>query len=286
MARLRRPVKPKAVSAMNKLRILIAAAVAAALVSTCAAAASSPVMENAELELQGLLSEIENVLPQSWRIIESGIGELPLGWTGHESGLYIMVEDTNTRFFHPNGFHYYSFYRIWLMPSGWEGEMRHTPYIADSAPAFLLGLSSDHVALYHTAGGNVWDDGPAEFCSVLGLDTIRYTDLTRRVVDLDIEERLTHAVPVADDHACELSQHSEASLFQMNPYRIVGLAGDGASLYLEYVFGNEGDPDKSQLEDLTEQLAGNVFQTFPEVESLYLRRCTRDTFTDTIVNRD
>ena len=72
----------------------------------------------------------------------------------------------------------------------------------------------------------------------------------------------------------------------MNPYRIVALASDGPSLYLEYVFGNEVDPDESQFADLTEQLAGSVFQRFPEVESLYLRRCTRDTFTDTIVNRD
>ena len=271
---------------MNKLRILIVTAVAAALVSTCAAATSSPARERAELQLQGLVDEIEDVLPQSWRVIESGIGTLPLGWAGPESGLYVMVEDTSTRFFHPSGFHYYSFYRIWLMPPRWEGEMRHTPYIADSAPAFLLGLSGDHVALYHTAGGNVWDDGPAAFCSVLGLDTIRYTDLTRRVVDLEIEEQLTYAAPVTGDRANKLSQHSKAPSFQMNPYRIVGLTGDGPSLYLEYVFGNEVNPDESQLADLTELVAGSVFQRFPEVESLYLRRCTRDTFTDTIVNRD
>ena len=197
-----------------------------------------------------------------------------------------MVEDTSTRFFHPSGFHYYSFYRVWVMPPGWEGEMRHTPYVADSAPAFLLGLNDDCVALYHTAGGNVWNDGPAAFCSALGLHTIRYTDLTRRVVDLEIEERLTDAATVTGDRPRKLSPHSKAPLFQVNPYRIVGLAGGGPNLYLEYVFGNEADPGESQLADLTEQLAGSVFQRFPEVESLYLRRCTRDTFTDTIVNRD
>ena len=273
-------------NAMSKLRIIIAAGAAAALVSTCAAAADSPVGESAELKLERLVIEIENVLPPSWQVIESGIGELPIGWTGPETGLYIMVEDTSTRFFHHSGFHYYSFYRIWLMPPGWEGEMRHTPYVADSAPAFLLGLSDDHVVLYHTAGGNVWNDGPAAFCSTLGLDTIRYTDLTRRVVDLEIEERLTDAAPATGDRGSELSRHSMASSFEMNPYRIVGLAGDGPNLYLEYVFGNEGGPNELQLALLTEQLAGSVFQRFPEVESLYLRRCTRDTFTDTIVNRD
>ncbi len=271
---------------MNKLRIIIAAGVTAALVSTCAAAADPPARENAALELQRLVSGIENVLPSSWRVTESAIGELPIGWSGPETGLYVMVEDTSTRFFHPSGFHYYSFYRIWLMPPGWEGEMRHTPYIADSAPAFLLGLSEDHVALYHTAGGNVWNDGPAALCTTLGLDTIRYTDLSRRVVDLAIEERLTDSAPVTGDRGSEPSQHSLVSSFEMNAYRIVGLAGDGSNLYLEYVFGNEGGTDGSQLADLTEQLAGSVFQRFPEVESLYLRRCTRDTFTDTIVNRD
>ncbi len=271
---------------MNKLGIIIAAGAAAALVSTCAAATDSPAGESAELKLERLVIEIENVLPPSWQVIESGIGELPIGWTGPETGLYIMVEDTSTRFFHHSGFHYYSFYRIWLMPPGWEGEMRHTPYVADSAPAFLLGLSDELVALYHTAGGNVWNDGPAAFCSTLGLDTIRYTDLARRVVDLKIEERLTDAAPATGDRGSELSQHSMASSFEMNPYRIVGLAGDGPNLYLEYVFGNEGGPNELQLAVLTEQLAGSVFQRFPEVESLYLRRCTRDTFTDTIVNRD
>jgi len=271
---------------MDKLRTLITVAVAAALVSTCAAATESPAIESLELELQDLVREIEIVLPQSWVVIESGIGQVPIGWTGPETGLYVMVEDTGTRFFHPSGFHYYSFYRIWLMPFGWEGEMRHTPYVADSAPAFLLGLNDDRVALYHTAGGNVWNDGPSAFCSALGLDTIRYTDLTRRVVDLEIEERLTHVVPVTVDRASEPAQHAKAPSFEMNPYRIVGLAGDGPGLYLEYVFGSEMSPGDSQLDNLTEQLAGSVFQRFPEVESLYLRRCTRDTFTDTIVNRD
>lgn len=270
------------VSAMNGLRLLITAAVVAALVTTGAAATAPPGSESSELER--LVREISNVLPESWHVIESGTGRVPIGWTGPETGLYVMVEDTGTRFFHPSGFHYYSFYRVWLMPSGWEGEMRHTPYIADSAPAFLLGLSDDHVALYHTAGGNVWADGPAALCSKLSLDTIKYSDLARRVVDLEIEGRLTDAAHTAKGHA--LDPDPAVATFEMSPYRIVGLAGDGPGLYMEYVFANEDDTDELQLADLTEQLAVSVFEKFPEVESLYLRRCTRDTFTDTIVNRD
>ncbi len=208
-------------SAMNKLTTIIAAGVAAALVSTCAAA-DPPAPESAELELQRLVVGIENVLPSSWRVTESGIGELPIGWSGPETGLYVMVEDTSTRFFHHSGFHYYSFYRIWLMPPGWEGEMRHTPYVADSAPAFLLGLSDDHVALYHTAGGNVWNDGPAAFCTTLGLDTIRYTDLARRVVDLEIEERLTDTAAATSDVESEPSRHSLAGSFEMNDKDFIG----------------------------------------------------------------
>jgi len=281
---------------MNGPRILIAAMVVAALVSTSVAATSSAALESSPLALKSLVHDIERVLPESWRVIESSVGHVPVGWTGPETGLYVMVEDTSTRFFHSSGFHYYSFYRVWLMPAEWEGEMRHTPYVADSAPAFLLGLGDDHVALYHTAGGNVWSDGPSAFCSALELNTIRYTDLTRRVVDLEIEERLTHVIQITDAGEGETSAHSkapssevtspEAPLFKMSPYRIVGLAGEGQGLYLEYVFGNESYPDESQLAVLTEQLAVSVFDRFPEVESLYLRRCTRDTFTDTIVNRD
>jgi hypothetical protein len=269
---------------MNGLRTLAAAVMVAALASTGLAATASPT--NSTSELEKLVASVESVLPESWHVIESGVGRLPIGWSGPEVGLYVMVEDTGTRFFHPSGFHYYSFYRVWLMPPGWEGEMRHTPYIADSAPAFLLGLSDDYVALYHTAGGNVWEDGPAMFCSALGLNTIKYTDLTRRVVDLEIEERLTEDAPASEKQMREAAEQPDALVFEMSSYRIVGLAGEGPSLYLEYVFENEVDSEGTELAALTKQLAGNVFDRFPEVESLYLRRCTRDTFTDTIVNRD
>jgi len=243
-----------------------------------AAAASTP-EETASADLLDLVADVERVLPESWRVVEYGEGRLPIGWTGPEVGLYVMVEDTGTRFFHPNGFHYYSFYRVWTLPSDWEGEMRHTPYVADSAPAFLLGLGDERVALYHTAGGNVWSEGPSAFCSALGLDTISYNDLTRRVVDLEIEERLTGGL-------ADAATRAKAPAFGMDPYRILGLTGQGPGLYLEYIFGGEDVTDDGRLDDITAQLAGSVFDRFPEVESLYLRRCTRDTFTDTIVNRD
>ncbi len=256
---------------MNRLIIL---AVAAAIIPTaCIAAEDVPVLAGRDLELYGLVQELEGILPATWRVIESDTGRIPIGWTGPENGLYAMIEDNSTRFFHPSGFHYYSFYRVWLLPSSWEGEMRHTPYVSDSAPAFLLGRNDRYVVLYHTAGGNVWEEGPSELCHILDLDSICYTDLTRRVVDLEIEEQLTE------------ERDSEAA-FEMNPYRIVGLAGEGPSIYMEYVFADEEDPNDAMLADLTDRLAGSVFDRFPEVESLYLRRCASDTFTDTIVNRD
>lgn len=260
------------------IRTFLSAAVALAITTASVAAAvqsnGSGVSSGLD-ELDSFVAHVESILPETWRVIEAGAGRLPIGWSGPANGLYVMVEDTKTRFFHPSGFHYYSFYRIWLMPSDWEGEMRQTPYVADSAPAFLLGLNDDRVALYHTAGGNVWEQGPAELCSLLGLNTIRYSDLTHRVVDMATEERL-----VSD------GEPEDPSSFEMNPYRIVGLSGEGAGLYLEYVFSNNEDPDTDHLEYMTRRLAGSVFERLPEVESLYLRRCTSDTFTDTIVNRD
>jgi hypothetical protein len=244
-----------------------------------------------EADLNRLVAGVERVIPVSWHVLESGINRSPVGWSGPENGLYVLIEDTQTRFFHPAGFHYYSFYRIWIMPPDWEGEMQRTPYVADSSPAFLLGLNDDYVALYHTAGGNVWEEGPSELCNVLGLDAIRYSDLTRRVVDMAMEERLvcdvdaTGGPAAAADSLFAGGEHAESDLFEMNPYRIVGLAGEGVGLYLEYVFPGEEDREVT-LAALTERLAGDVFARFPEVESLYLRRCTTDTFTDTIVNRD
>jgi hypothetical protein len=271
-------------SAQTSLRAVAdRATIETAYVSSSAAEYASAVGATfTEDDLRALVKGVESILPPGWRVLEADMNRVPIGWTGPEAGLYVMVEDTQTRFFHPTGFHYFSFYRIWIMPPDWEGEMRRTPYVADSAPAFLLGLNDTHVALYHTAGGNIWEEGPREFCSILGLDAIRYSDLTRRVVDMAIEERL---VGKTDRQPKSSTPGSEEPAFEMNPYRIVGLAGDGVGLYLEYVFPGEEDEGRP-LDDMTEQLAGSVFERFPEVESLYLRRCTSDTFTDTIVNRD
>lgn len=225
------------------------------------------------LDIEGLAGRIRSVLPPTWRVVEAASGRVPIGWTGTGGGLYVEIEDTRTRFFHPNGFHYYSFYRVWLMPPSWEGEMRVTPYVSDSAPAYLLGASDDWLALYHTAGGNVWYDGLATLCTVLGLDRICYAETEARIVDMSVEERLSATAPEGDG-------------FLLSPSRIVGLTAEGPNLYLEYLFPAppEGGPPVG-LAGLTATLAEAVFSSLPEVESLYLRRCTVDSFTDTIVQR-
>ncbi|MBD3347723.1 MAG: hypothetical protein GF400_00835 [Candidatus Eisenbacteria bacterium] len=222
--------------------------------------------------LPELTARVRAAVPDGWEIVEAETGETPIGWSGEGSGLLVMAEDTRTRFFHPNGFHYYSFYRVWIMPSDWEGVMRHTPYVSDSVPAYLLGANERYVAFYHTAGGNVWPEGLEELCDALGLDRICYTDLTRRVVDMEIEKKLTRA--------------PSESGFELNPKRIVGLLGSGSHVYMEYVFPErEGIDESKLLATMTDKLAGNVFDRIPQAESLYLRRCTVDTYTDTIVTR-
>jgi hypothetical protein len=220
--------------------------------------------------LETLVQRVNTALPAHWKVVESAVGESPIGWDGPDEGLYVMVEDTRTRFFHPNGFHYFSFYRIWIMPSGWEGEMRRTPYVTDSTPAFLLGVDERFVAFYHTAGGNVWTEGPRSFCRALGIDDLCHTSISHRVIDLECEERLmAHG---ADDATVKRD-------------RIIGLTGGDTALYLEYVFPVEQGPPDRGLGELTDRIALDVFAAFPEIESVYLRRCTSDTFTDTIIAR-
>ena len=252
--------------------VALLGAATALLLAAVTAPALAQTAEDVQVELSRLASDVSNIMPEDWRIVEARAGETPIGWTGEASGLLVMAEDTRTRFFHPNGFHYYSFYRVWLMPSGWEGVMRHTPYVSDSVPAYLLGANDDYVAFYHTAGGNVWPEGPESMCQALGLDRICYTDLTRRIVDMEIEERLTTG--------------AEETGYALNPKRIVGLAGEGPNLYMEYVFpAEDGEEEADLLASVTDKLAGSVFARIPEAESLYLRRCTNDTYTDTIVTR-
>ncbi len=254
--------------------VLLAAAVAGATVSP-----GGDGGDGATLNLRNLVAQIENIIPATWRVIEADSAAVPIGWSGKSGGIYVMAEDTSTRFYHPDGFHYYSFYRIWLMPPEWEGEMRLTPYISDSAPAYLLGMNDAYAAFYHSAGGNVWEQGPRELCGALGLDRICLTSLSRRVVDLEFDQRLRIHL---DDQADE----TDAG-FSLRPQCIIGLAGDGPNLYMEYLFTEEVDmEEKNRLAALTRSLAGDVFSTFPEIESLYVRRCSSDAFTDTIVTRD
>jgi len=267
---------------MNRTRmreLLLAIAVLALAASTTSALAG-PIADIDGTTLDELVARLEQTIPETWRIVEADSARTPIGWSGPEQGLYVMLEDTRTRFFHPNGFHYYSFYRIWLLPTNWEGEMRLTPYVSDSVPAYLLGVSDSYSAFFHTAGGNVWQEGPSRLCDALGLESICFTDLTRRVVDLEFEERLTASLA---------SVQGENETLVLSPQRILGLSGAGSSLYLEYIFDGDTDEEDAatiELASLTESLAENVFVAFPEIESLYLRRCRSDTFTDTIVARD
>jgi hypothetical protein len=254
----------------SPLTAIAVAAIAIAMAAPCSIAAENT--EDPDL-LSELTKRMSGEIPEGWSVVETEIGEAPIGWTGEPSGLYLMAEDSRIRFFHPNGFHYYSFYRIWLMPAGWEGVMKHTPYVSDSVPAYLLGANDDFVAFYHTAGGNVWPEGLETLCSVLRLERVCYTDLTRRIVDLEVERRLT---------TTDLE-----TAYSLSPQRIVGLAADGPNLYLEYVFPPEEENDETDvLAALTDRVADSVFTLIPEAESLYLRRCTSDTYTDTIVTRN
>jgi hypothetical protein len=262
---------------LTKSAVVTATAVILAVSATCLLAEEPPVSQDDIFsDLSAFVEKVEGALPAGWHVVETDTGGTPIGWTGESAGFYVMVEDTATRFFHPKGFHYFSFYRLWLMPSDWEGEMRRTPYVSDSSPAYLLGVSDSFLALYHSAGGNVWEDGPGELCEALELDRICYTDLTRRTVDLEIEEKLKQKLDELPDASTSIS-----------PRRIIGLTGDGANLYIEYLFSpdDERTPGE-QLAALTDALAGDVFLSLPEIESLYLRRCTADTYTDTIVHRN
>ncbi len=253
------------------LSITIAIVAASAAAGQVAPDAARTACEPSGVEW--LAGRIQSVLPPNWRIVEADSGRVPIGWSGDGGGLYIEIEDTRTRFFHPSGFHYYSFYRVWLMPPSWEGEMRTTPYVSDSAPAYLLGASDRWLAFYHTAGGNVWYGGLAALCSSLGLDRICYAETEARIVDLAVEQRLSAAAP--------------DSGYPITRSRIVGLTGEGPNLYLEYLFPTPSEHEAPiEVPDVTARIAETIFSSLPEVESLYLRRCTADSFTDTIVQRD
>ncbi|MBC8450858.1 hypothetical protein H8D73_01450, partial [bacterium] len=68
---------------------------AVVLLATAAAGATVPL----DGDLQSLVAQIEDIIPATWHVIEADTAAAPIGWSGENGGIYVMAEDTSTRFY-------------------------------------------------------------------------------------------------------------------------------------------------------------------------------------------
>ena len=152
-------------------RCLAAAALAALAAFAAADAAHYSLDEDAAMHA---IVGIRRALPEEWRVTDVRWSTAPFGWEGDSSCVLVRVEDGTVRFPHPtlDDCTYAPFYKVWILPFGWEGRMRVVPIDATAPSAFYLGENGEVRILYRSLGRNSWPEAPERLCEELGLAAV------------------------------------------------------------------------------------------------------------------
>jgi hypothetical protein len=251
--------------------------VPAAALALLSLGAAAPLRLDPE-EATAAIDRVRAALPPGWSDTEIRWDTVPLGWTGEPACLYLRLEDEGTRYPHSSGeFEYRPFYKLWLLPPGWEGRMAIAGMDPDVPAALYLGEARDYRVLYRTLGRQSWDEGAAELAAALRLDALPLGPRPLHTVDIDAMQVLFRRL---DTRPGALERWQS---------RIWGIAELPDLIYLELLTWDErGDSeDPTWLGDLaereTEYLSREAMAAFPETRGLYLRRLTERSFGDVIV---
>lgn len=224
------------------------------------------------------IDRIRAALPRGWSTVEIRWNTLPRGWTGDPECVYVRLEDEGTTYPNPDeGFDYHPFYKLWLLPPGWEGRME----VADLDPTvpygMYLGEAEDYRVLFRTLGRQSWDEGPAVLSEALGLAAFPITAHPMHTLDIDAMQVLYRRL---DTRPGALDHWQRA---------IWGIAALPDLIYLELLTWEERgrSKDPTFLGELAERetayLAREALAAFPDKRGVYLRRVTERSFGDVIV---
>jgi len=262
------------------LRLLAAATIAS--LSGMSTSDPDPCAGSKKLDavtVSSALVAIRESLPPDWRIESIRWESIPSGWIGEPEGVLIRVEDGVVRFRHPQeDFLYHPFYKIWLLPTNWEGRME-VARIEENAPhALYLGESDRFRVLYRTLGKNTWSAGAEVLASALRLDSYPLTPSPKHSLDVGAMQRLYQRL----DNAGALARWQR---------RIYGIEELPELIYLELLTWEDRTGKKTMdptfLGDLAEKetryLSREILATFPQKRGLYLRRVTEASFSDVLV---
>jgi hypothetical protein len=269
--------------AHRRAALLLLALIPPALVSDGASAqARGSVVLDREVVTTAIV-QVKRALPRGWESHTIRWETVPAGWKGDSTCVLLEVRDTTCRLPHPSGELFYNpFYRLWFVPTGWEGRMEITVIGGESEGATYLGENLDFRVLYRTLGGNTWRDGVDGFVDALELEAFPVSHRPQHTLDVDAMQRLYQRLDTATGGRSGRWQR-----------QIYGIADLGSTLYLELLtwdtrgVGSESPADPTYLGELaereTEYLARQALAAFPEKRTLYLRRVTEKSFGDVMI---
>lgn len=223
---------------------------------------------------------VRQALPLGWEMTEIRWDTAPTGWDGPETCVRVKIEDTSVSFPHDSGdFDYHPFYKIWLLPLGWEGRMEVANLNAEEPQAIYLGENADFRVLYRTLGTNTWAGGAEQLAGTL--EVAPYPLSHRPVHELDVGamQRLLERL--------QFAAGEDSDRWTRQIYAIAELPD---MLYVELLTWDERRGEEEDLTSLgrvaeieTQFLSREVLAAFPGKNGLYLRRVTNRSFSDVIV---
>lgn len=228
-----------------------------------------------------MIDEVRLALPESWDATTIRWDTVPRGWRGDSTCVLMQLEDLSVTFDHPDGFEYHPFYKIWLLPPGWEGRMEVTSIDPEAPHALYLGGSARLRVLARTLGPTTWPEGPEAIGRALQLATYPLSPEPEHRLDVPAMQKLFQRLDAAD----------RGGGLDRWRRQIYGIEELDDMIYLELLTWEErsaehrGDP--TFLGDLAERetdfLSRETLAAFPDKRGLYLRRVTRESISDVLV---
>lgn len=215
---------------------------------------------------------VRHAMPVGWENRSVRWDTVPTGWRGEPECVRIEVapgwidpDDGDA-------------YVIWLLPPCWEGRME-VATLGRTPRAVYLGENSSFRVLHETIGVSRWESAPNVLGDRLALTTYPLTGRPEHTLDVGAMQRLY----------AQLDSTSERSLDRWLK-RIYGIEELDRVVYVELLTWDERQDDAEDptwLGDIAERetrfLSREALAAFPEKQGLYLRRVTRDSFSDVIV---
>jgi hypothetical protein len=253
---------------------------------TGSASTQSTQVSRFDFGLEEIVASIEKVLPSTWQVASIRRRQVPRKWMGPADAVLIGLEDRSMVVHHTNGFDYHPFYKLWLCPPSWQGSMENVTLQGDEGPSVLLGINHGMKVFYLTLGANTWPKGPEVLRKTLDLTAMPITPSLKQIVDSSMRMKLFQRVAPTESSSPGLL------------LRIVGMENDGPLAYVEYASvierGTDGFSLPSRCEEppiasLTEKhsqfFADQIFSSYPDVQTVYVRRLCDQFFSDKIIDR-